>query len=204
MLSEEVRENHEEMVNLAYTTYSMLKSVLPSRSVWFAGGFPRDLLLGREIKDIDVYLDVRNIPVRKLSYAGQHLQSIGFTVLGDEEYRGEEDEGLVHTVLESEDKKVNIILLNYRAPQYVREKFDLGLCQVMIGEDEGTIYMTDSFVHDVYHQVISVHTEVGEHLARVMNKYPTFSTQRPSSTPGSWVLRSQVAECIIKCGEYHE
>lgn len=130
---------------------------------YLAGGFFRDLLNGREWKDIDVFIP-------------------GDEPLEDAEECHRYD---LAKVAEFTFNKhlVNVIKLNHAHTfESILERMDIGLCQ--IGMKGHEVFATQAYLDDVANKTITVlHPPESEqdydHLKRVQAKYPDFEVVRP-------------------------
>lgn len=133
--------------------------------IWIAGGFLRDTLLGKPIKDVDVFVNTStNFPTFCLE---------GMSPSSDEVYS--ESEMCCFKVVGT---RLNIIqLLNgVGVKEYIDKKFDLGLCQIgipLVGQSQYTLYTTPAFEEDCKNKTLTVinGASPSEHISRVANKY---------------------------------
>ena len=159
--------------------------------ICIAGGFIRDALLGKPIKDIDVFCDLSDDEIELIKESGVHLDN-----LSNEDY-GDGKKVFVASIKDflpdcPFNMDVNIIVDNYAILDDVFNDFDIGLCKVAVYDNQ--IYYTNDFWNDANNKVLSVYKKpTGNHLKRLQVKYDDFGTlllyqeNKPVFDPNSFI-----------------
>lgn len=172
-LPAEVREQYDELL---FT----LRWCCGFRDAVIAGGAVRDVLLGRPVKDIDVwYSDDSHVDWVEVSRCFPTWKRL----LHDDAaayISGGEVQAVIDLDSFSGGKPVQLIR-TWQSGRSVLDRFDIGLCQV--GYD-GRVFHTADFLRDVERETITilrspkggnVTAHMSNHLDRVQAKYPTFT-----------------------------
>lgn len=189
-MTRSTQEHNERLVKAAGVIFDELGAYLSKGEIAIAGGFVRDLLLNKRIKDIDVYVR------RGVHYAMVEVWMLGKGMTkmeGSAEYDGG-DEGDVE-VWTSKDGSYQLIITNDYPSVYVSERFDIGLCQALLYGD-GEIHTTPAFEWDVVEKCITIcprptislanlGNALANHYPRVQKKYPDY-TLRVCNYPYSY------------------
>lgn len=146
-----------------------------------AGGALRDWYLGKEVKDVDIFVPWH--PVQGPMLDGWKPMSV--------EFLEEEGYGLQRAVQgvwekEVEGIKFQIIKVSFLGPNFVYDlmhNFDIGLCKVW-GRTEGVfeaeeVYFHPDFVKDAYNRTLTVTNfetpqSTVKRMKRLSAKYPDF------------------------------
>lgn len=145
------------------------------RDCWIAGGFLRDTILGKPIKDIDVYVGY-NEEVKRLA-ENSIRQGILIDNL-DKSY----DKDLFHYAGQIKGTRINFLVPIDDLHKHFAT-FDIGLCKVYYDIKEDNLVVTDDFKRDVENKTITLMTKKNtdillpneqDHLHRVRVKYPDY------------------------------
>lgn len=159
-----------------------------------AGGFIRDTLNERPIKDIDIYIsftgsknireEIRNVETSLQTFIHGNINHkyagiCRFEPIKKSEYTNPKilkvDEASI-----SDGRDVmafNFIYIDDTIDEFI-DSFDIGLCKVYYTPNTGIVYHID-YIKDVENKTITVYTSAGNlnHLFRVSKKYPEFKIQ---------------------------
>lgn len=151
-------------------------------SAIIAGGFARDMLLGEDVKDLDIWIKT---PIKKaqLKPISKHVDRL-FSINRLNDFR------LIQlTKFRYKNVDVDVIVVD---PKYIPEgknathTFDFGICQAWT--EDGVVFKgTDLFNNDVENGCITYHQTdyndaridriVNNHLPRLVAKYPIFRVE---------------------------
>lgn len=188
------------------TFYSQLRKPIDSTSVIIAGGSVRDALNGRDVKDLDVYVQLSYDIEEDSLDAADEIDTVveawnkvffseGKCIsTSDAPDRGRKDTkygGLVsikdvwHWKSGLGDLPVDLIFVNRDPALVVKEEYDFGICQAWVGHyglKTLPAYWSDSFNRtitylDRHRAGTSMHTKSREHAARILAKYPGWRTR---------------------------
>lgn len=183
-----------------------IKNHFPSATI--AGGAVRDLVHGREIKDIDVFVEgspndsITLNKMRNKQHWIHQMEPFWKTVLYDTDWLsaikskkyGKKDP-LIDTVVNlynptysysGKTPSIDIVFLLTNVDDYIKRGFDFNLCKATF---DGTKFSyTTSFMSDSKNKTItlcgpnnrhSILYSLREHLPRLKSKYPTFTSLIP-------------------------
>lgn len=141
---------------------SQLQFILDLRpgSSFVAGGFIRDRLNNKPVKDVDVFLS-GDEPLDE-----DHPMMIRYNLRGAVELTHEKSGVVVNFIRLAERHTLRTIL----------ERMDIGLCQIGVDTD-GEFYCTEAYLRDVRNNTLTQMFEPTtaadhDHLFRVRQKYP--------------------------------
>lgn len=156
------------------TILRTIQAIEPSAMI--AGGCLRDLILGREVRDIDVFIPERDIgtieqELAKISYLRSNLTET------HEEYKGS---SFISASIDYEGKGPPINLVCVKDITTIPAEFDFGLNQIYYKGE--VITSTLAFDEDFHHQTFTLkYCENQERFyrclarfRRIWQKYPTY------------------------------
>ncbi|MCX4024767.1 hypothetical protein H0A36_28325 [Endozoicomonas sp. SM1973] len=161
------------------TLINDLSAAKGTKAVYLAGGAPRDYLLNRRIKDIDLFVYTDNyLNIRDC------LEGLGSTLVRSVGSPDGFYEGLAHErgiqaidYFDGCGEEIQIIYLAYDMPLVeLLEGMDFGLCQV--GTDGKSWTFTEAFIKDLENQTLThyryfeAEKRMKERYARLSKKYP--------------------------------
>lgn len=140
---------------------------------YIAGGYLRDSLLGRPIKDIDLFVDVSKRSSVQVERSLTRLIAQPWYTPFDGEY----DSSMFHTVGTVKDTRINLIIPKTSFEEHF-ETFDLGLCKIYYNVVEDKLVQHEDFIRDVDNKTLTRLKPINDlcfsHLARVESKYPDY------------------------------
>jgi len=144
--------------------------------LYIGGGYLRDSLLGRAVKDIDVYLYLTGGWERNESMIIDLVKQGKITQLGTPY-----DSSMFHFIGESKGGRINMIFPKIPMASVVAS-YDINLCKVFYNVKTDTLYQRSGFLKDAKNKTITVNSlyHHSGHLKRVMEKYPEYSVQGES------------------------
>jgi len=140
---------------------------------YIAGGYLRDSLLGKPIKDIDLFVDLST------RYAAQASKTLERLVMQPwyVPSAGDYDSSMFHTVGTIKDTRINLIIPKTSFEEHF-ETFDLGLCKIYYNVVEDKLVQHEDFIRDVDNKTLTRLKPINDlclsHLARVESKYPDY------------------------------
>lgn len=159
----------EKFTHWLRTTARYIIEDLGVERATIAGGFFRDTMMCRPVKDVDVFVPTE----------GYTTENVNYEVLGSED-------------VEVDGVPINLVKVRSdTTAQGVLERMDIGLCQVgleitadnyqqPLNAVKESLIMTPAFDYDLVNRTLTVTrpTRVN-HLLRVMEKYPTHELLDP-------------------------
>jgi len=156
-----------------------------ARDALLAGGAPRDLIMGREVRDLDIFVPAAT----SLPDVGRALTHLGYTYAHSAPGSATEDIIDQRVYTHSTEKPVNVISA-LAAPEYrLRRHFDFGLCQAAF--DGRRVITTRAFRIDASQEQftllqchsLSLLTQSLVRYKKLRVKYPTFPLVLPADLP---------------------
>jgi len=161
-----------------------LQGFVPDDRMVIAGGFPRDVILGRDAKDLDFIINTNGMDPAATTALNEwwHLQ--GLTRLSGQKAYSAQASG--NTFMVYGDKKgkhpAQFIVTKVPPLEFVAETFDFGFCQIAYGMD-GLLFKSQAFDWDADNKKISLLIRdtitpyqlgyaVRDHFPRLKHKYP--------------------------------
>lgn len=157
-----------------------------------AGGAPRDLILGRPVKDIDFIFNYHALQAKYgLRPASLKWNKFidGFNIESSGDYVAflsapAKKRKNFFQVFSSGDKKVQVMQTHISPPEFIDKTFDFGLCCALIAMD-GSFHVSERFVRDARDKTLTLYVresiteyQVGraikEHYPRLLEKYPGY------------------------------
>ena len=143
--------------------------------VYIAGGFLRDHLFDRPVKDIDVY--VYKWEVRYSEKEMMEKRRATKIFIKSSEYAYSNIPGIknVYTI---HNTRINLIVCSTHIPEIVRS-FDIGLCRIMYNVKDDELFKWKAFEKDREEKTLTYFstldsTKSKAHLKRVAEKYPDY------------------------------
>ena len=135
------------------------------------GGFWRDVLLNRDIRDIDLALPANRLPLEDMGFERQIVEDLDY------------DHDHIHATWRR--KNINICeVAAHVSPKGQNQYVDIGLCAVAWDEFDGLI-VDNAFLTDALNRTLTVRRTgwgeegVRKHLARLQKKYPEYEVVWP-------------------------
>lgn len=177
--------------------YAQVASLFPGLNVSLAGGYPRDVILGREVKDIDVVVDggLRHMEVEDardaMKQAAELAGAGGFETTSESHYN--DGDGRSYATYE-------LTSPNFPAPLNIIFASDINvflnghpdtLSQVSVEADD--VYVSEGFVQSVERKKVYTRLQLYEpRVQRLSQKYPEYEWEYLSEGEfgrrfGAWV-----------------
>tara|TARA_R110002020_G_scaffold2385_4_gene11061 strand:- start:47 stop:598 length:552 start_codon:yes stop_codon:yes gene_type:complete len=154
----------DDLLKRLYAASEYMEDNFPARKFTIAGGCLRDDLLGRPVKDIDIFIHgFSTDPVPEgCEDAGERN---AYLMFAKTVYVGSEE--------------INLIFLRGEwCALDVAARCDIGICQVAWTKGTGLVY-TDAFVKDVVFKTLTVTRNTSlDHVERVERKFYDFESVR--------------------------
>jgi hypothetical protein len=171
---------------------------------YVGGGCLRDMVLGKEIKDFDVFVHISpEVFDKHLSawcaglspeFAGINLENTGLVSVGTYDPTDSEGAmralGVIEGTIPGVDAPVQVVFLdNARFPSLEAGllDFDFGICQVAT-DPFGNVYFTDAFLNDMAYSTITLirpatnpaeQRRAARRAARFSEKFPSYRVVLP-------------------------
>lgn len=176
--------------------YDQLKRSMEDCTIIIAGGAVRDALNGREVKDLDVYIQCGLDWDKDPCDVAEEVESVIFTwnkqffskgkCLSEEivdggqgAYKGISIQTVWHWDHACGDLPLDLIFVNRDPSTVVKQEFDFGICQAWVGHyglKTHPAYWTDSLNRTITYlrptASASLRVKSQEHAGRILTKYP--------------------------------
>lgn len=154
-----------------------LYHIAQDHPVYIAGGFLRDSLLGRPVKDIDVYILLgENAELKRFA----HKPTV-YKKMTSVTYEGDPSNCIrnVYQCTSAGFDRINIITMGpyVNFSEFIENSFDIGLCKIYYDVGAGTLHTTPEFEKDVRNKTLTVshYSPENDHLRRILAKYPKYT-----------------------------
>lgn len=164
------------------------------------GGCPRDMIMGKEIRDVDIAVRITGATSLRPSFESRMLK-MGFKKVGG-------GYGSKFKVLESGFKVYNVMYMTETDPwQYVERQFDFGICMSLL-DMEGRLWVNNAFLIDRDCKEITLYPfdrdlttyQVGcaihRHLDKLQKKFPTHEFNISHATHPTWFKLRKYEEWV--------
>lgn len=134
--------------------------------IYIAGGYLRDTLLGKPIKDIDVFLYASEQNIELMQCKSDFVKT------SVEAYNSQ----MFHLTGNITGTRLNLIFPKYPWHKHF-ETFDIGLCKICYDVKQNILKQSPEFRRDVDNKTITLLPNprpCQEHVDRVMRKYPDY------------------------------
>ena len=144
--------------------------------VYIAGGFLRDHLFDRPVKDVDVYVYKWTASPSEVEMMEMRRKSKIFIKSSEYAYSNIPGIKNVYTI---KNTRINLIVGSKEILKEVVRKFDIGLCRIAYNVKADELIKFAAFEWDRDHKTLTYYshldpTKSGEHLERVAKKYPDY------------------------------
>lgn len=148
-----------------------------------AGGAPRDLILGKEIKDLDFIIAIGGKSIDWVTDLSKKLYKLNFRLISDKKKNSKYEKAFA--VYENKEDEVQVIFTEHKDVSYfISDTFDIGLCMVAIGP-KGNFHVWDAFMKDARNKTLTLYARpsltgaqlkkcVNDHFPRLLKKFPDF------------------------------
>lgn len=144
--------------------------------LYIAGGYLRDTLLGKPIKDIDLYVYFHTEADRQ-----QFLKLSSFQVNSNSDY----EEGDLYFTGTWKNTRINVIAPKNEWRVHFNT-FDIGLCKVYYNLRTDTLVRSYDFNRDVEGRTLTLLCSgdmYSEHTRRLVDKYPEYTVRDHTGVP---------------------
>lgn len=143
--------------------------------VYIAGGFLRDHLFDRPVKDVDVYVYKWTAHYTEMDMMKTRTKAKVFIKSSEYAYSNIPGIKNVYTI---KDTRINLIVCSKEVYKIVKE-FDIGLCRIAYNVKEDELIKFAAFEWDREYRTLTYWkhkdaTKSGAHLKRVAKKYPDY------------------------------
>jgi hypothetical protein len=156
---------------------------------YIGGGFARDLDNGRNIRDVDIYIQGSSAPELK-KHRDRHLKALGLKQNLASMYAPAPMFGL----WENKEKDVQVIVTKSPPLEAIQQSFDIGLCMCAL-DNEGDFIASDEYWRDVRDNTLTLYVREGistyqlgrsldYHIPKLKHKYPYHLSKIKYATPG--------------------
>lgn len=155
-----------DMTENENVTLSNLKNAEAVHQIYIAGGYLRDTLLGKPIKDIDVFVYGDPWLMERVE------KDRAFVKTSVQEYDGD----LFHLTGNIKNTRINLLFPKKNWAAHFNS-FDLGICKVSYELKRDFLHQHSDFIKDAENKTL---THVGkvqhneEHVHRIQKKYPDY------------------------------
>lgn len=138
-------------------------------TAFIAGGWARDTILGKEPKDMDVFV-LNNLSTNKLD----EVFDSHCTIIHNSQYLKMRDE--VIALYKYDNLNLDVLLMSNPTIEYVLENFDVSICQaICVLENDKLVYkVSKDFMDYINNRIIYRYTNIptsDDHLYRVKRKF---------------------------------
>lgn len=184
--------HNEIMIEAAADMFDSIQCFLRTNPCAIAGGFVRDLLLDKEIRDIDFYLTKKPMTFFDSCLKTWLEKNPHFELTGDSEYVYPGSK-ILNVYRSTKGVPRELIILDNITPQdYVNNYFDVGICQALV-KSSGDVFTSEVFDSDrKFHEITSRGDRLvkTKHIDKLMEKFPYYKVQSHIfSDPTRWFLK---------------
>jgi len=174
------------LIDKATKAMTILADEFNEQHFCIGGGLPRDLILGKPVKDIDIIVyggsgDRVSPMVHRIL-----TNRLGLSLISGTNAYSKKDDTSNFAVYgpqkESKGPEIQAIVCKVLPHTFIQDTFDLGLCQAAMTVD-GKMWVTPAFMADAKNKQLSllvrdtisayqIGYSIKEHLPRIQKKYP--------------------------------